>query len=61
MSNITIKYGDMLFFAEGEYDEVCKRVCDGSSHDVFYHETDGTRVRQRITFFGDVDYVAMDL
>jgi hypothetical protein len=59
MSNVTIKYGDDLFYAEGDYDEVCKAIVDGKP--VVVRRRGRKRPPQWITFFGDPDWVAVEL
>jgi hypothetical protein len=66
MSNVTIKYGDHTFYSEAAYDDVCKAITDGVSLDVFrlypiHHEVAPARVNERITFFSDPDWVAVEL
>jgi hypothetical protein len=61
MSNVTIKYGDHYFYTEGEYDEVCRAILDGKSLDVFQVAGIGERINSRITFFGDPDWVSVEL
>jgi hypothetical protein len=58
---VIVKYGDMQYYCEGAYDDVCKAIVDGKALDVFYHGSDGTRLNYRITFFQDVDWVALEL
>ena len=64
---VTIKYGDEFFYAEGEHDDVCKAIANGDPLDVFSYSvrynssrSDG-RSYLRITFFGDPDWVAVEL
>jgi hypothetical protein len=58
---IKIKYGDTTYCTEGDYEDVCRQVVDGKPLDVYYVLTDGERISQRIIFFGDPEWVAMDL
>ena len=60
MSNVTIKYGDQYFYTAGDYDEVCKTILDGRPLDV-EQWIEGDVLRRRITFFGDPDWVSVDL
>jgi hypothetical protein len=67
--NVTIKYGDDLFYCEGDHDEVCKAILDGKPLTVFsecitanpMHGIKPCCTSRRITFFGDPDWVAMEL
>jgi hypothetical protein len=63
--NVTIKYGDDLFYCEGDYDEVCKAIVDGKPLDVSQWVFDDlaypTSRRRRITFFGDPEWVSVEL
>jgi hypothetical protein len=59
MSNVTIKYGDDYFFVEGEKDEVDQAIIAGKELIVKRHPESANR--ERITFYGDVDWTAVDL
>jgi hypothetical protein len=62
---VTIKYGDTTFYTEGDHDDVCKAIVDGKPLDVWTHMyiREGKTVwdRQRITFFGDPDWISVEL
>ena len=59
MPNVTIKYGDDLFYAEGTHESVCQAIVEGWPLEVRRHPE--SRKTERITFFGDVDWVSVDL
>jgi hypothetical protein len=60
MSNVTIKYGDDLFFVEDEsYEQVCLAIIEGWPLIVSRHPE--SKLREKITFFGDVDWVSADI
>jgi hypothetical protein len=60
MSNVTIKYGDDLFFVEDEtYEQVCLAIIEGWALTVKRHPESSQR--EKITFFSEVDWVATDL
>jgi hypothetical protein len=57
---VTIKCGDDLFYTEGDYDEVCKAILDGKSL-VVRRRNCMCDDNEKITFFTDVDWVAVEL
>jgi hypothetical protein len=59
MSNVTIKYGDQLFYAEGTHESVCQAIVEGWSLEVRRHPE--SKLLEKIIFFGDVDWVAEDV
>jgi hypothetical protein len=60
MSNVTIKYGDDLFYVEDEtYEQVCLAIIEGWPLTVKRHPE--SKLREKVTFFGDVDWVSADL
>jgi hypothetical protein len=59
--NVTIKYGDDLFWCEGDYDEVCKAILDGKPLTVRRSTCRCSDPDEKITFFGDPDWVSVEL
>jgi hypothetical protein len=57
---VKIKYGDFVFRSSAEYDEVCRAITDGRSLEVYYFDDDRC-VTERITFYGDPDWVSLEL
>ena len=59
MSNVTIKYGDELFYAEGTHESVCQAIVEGWDIQVRRHPE--SHNWERIRFFGEVEWVASEL
>lgn len=62
---VQIKFGEGFFYSEEPYDDVVRKIADGVPLDVYesyFSEKNGQeRIHRRICFFGDVDWVAVDL
>jgi hypothetical protein len=58
---IEIGYMGAVYFTEGEFDDVVRKVAEGRALDVWRHDPGTHRRNLRIAFCQDADYVAVEL